>query len=229
MSFTPSSIKVIVLDIDDTLIEGSEDAKDRAWFTVFDTFPAHELRTVIMEEQRRIAGGKGNRKDIARAVLKHFESLSGREALNVEVEKRCDAFDSEVQSAIKKIGVRKEVCSALATLQSKFPLYVNTAIPSAVLERTLQTIGIRGFFTKIFGTPGTKVENLQHIAKEARVKSEEVLFVSDGAGDWKAAQKFGCSFIGVATPRNSWEEIPASERPEILVGHFEEILPLLLI
>ena len=227
MPFTPSSIKVIVPDIDDTLIEGSEDAKDAAWFKVFKEFPAKELGTALKDVQQKIAGGKGNRKDIARAILTHAGFVSA--PLEQEVERRCEKFDEEVQKSIKRIGIRPEVRVTIVTLAGRFPLYINTAIPSAVLERTLQTVGIREFFTKIFGTPGTKVENLQRIAKEAGVKSEEILFISDGAGDWRAAQEFGSPFIGLATHRNKWKEKPANARPEILIGHFEEILPLLLI
>ena len=227
MYCNPSRIQVIVPDVDDTLVEGSEDAKDRAWFTVFKEFPPQELEKVIQRAQQKIVGGKGNRKDIARHVLTHFRYVDGQSGLGAEIEKRCDAFDAEVQGAMQKIGVRPKVLEALDTLKDRFPLYINTAIPRAVLDRTLQTLSIGSFFKNIYGTPGTKVKNLERIASNAQVKPDQILFVSDGAGDWKASKEFGCQFIGIVTHRNKWREKPVGERPEILVDHFEEILPML--
>lgn len=229
MVFDPTNVKVVVCDVDDVLIEGSEDAKDAAWFPIFGEISKEKLAPVIKEAQQKILGGKGNRKNIAHDVLIRFvfAPAEAKEKLEHEVERRCELFDNEVQTAMRRIGVRPEARAALLLLKKRFPLYVNTGIPVEALLRTLQNLRISELFKKVYGTPGTKVENLKHIAEDEHVLPGELLFISDGEKDFEAAEEFGCPFVGVGTHRNHWNEHDRKNRPEILVTHFEEVVPIL--
>ena len=77
------------------------------------------------------------------------------------------------------------------------PCCINSATPAAPLERLIAARGWTDFFRQIFGSPGTKVENLWLAARSLNLLQEEIVHVGDGDNDRKAAHEFGCTFIGV--------------------------------
>ena len=47
------------------------------------------------------------------------------------------------------------------------------------------------------GQPRTKLENLETIAELEQVLNRQMIFVGDGRNDCRAAEEFGCYFVGV--------------------------------
>ncbi len=175
-------IKAIALDFDNCIIldeetrKGSEEVKDEAWFTVFPEIDRETLTSVLEKVKKEIAGGKGDRKDIARRVQRHFclglntASTSAEEInhklnqlLEQEAAARCNAYNRTVQEGIKEIGVSEQPRQALDELSKKMPVFVNSATPRDGILESINALGIRDYFTEVYGRPGTKVENLQNI------------------------------------------------------------------
>lgn len=139
---------VLVLDFDNCLVldphtrTGSEELKKSAWLTVFPYEPA-VLSQVIDEANQKIAGGRGDRRDVVRIVLEHF---AGKASDN-EIARYCDLFNKEAQAKILQIGVSRDTLDTLAQLyELDMPLYINTATPTEAVKESLRALGILYFF-----------------------------------------------------------------------------------
>lgn len=207
------SIKVVAFNFDNCLVldyntrEGSEELKDRAWFVVFPDYKRKILEPVIEEVKRSITGGKGDRRDIVKRVLKHFNFPEDK--IPCEITRRCEMFNEFVQKGIKQVNISPEVRVALSELSDHLPLYVNTATPREAVLESLKALKIAKFFKGVYGRPGTKADNLRQILAVEAIQAEELLFVDDQPSGWKIAQEIGCSFVGMHTARNNlWHNHP---------------------
>ena len=214
------TIKVLVTDFDDCLVIGSEAVKDEIWPLAFGD-GALAIEPFFKKAQRRFADGAGDRYDIVRETLQAIGKSS-----ETEVDRVCDLFDDILQEEIRDIGMRPEDHAALAFLSSEMPVYLNTATPIHTVRESLRNLDILKYFTGVFGRPDDKCSNMHSILKRQReigltTVPREVLFVGDGDGDWKTAQEFGCSFVGIATMRNKWMK----EKPFPIIRFFSEVVP----
>ena len=122
------------------------------------------------------------------------------------VAKYDEVYGAIVKRAILAFEVEEEVRKTLESLSQKYPLYINSNNPDDFLREMLRTLGIEPFFKGIYSSLHTKVENLRDIAKTEHLEPNAVVFIGDGEGDRKAADDFGCTFIGVATKLNGWQK-----------------------
>lgn len=200
-------IKVKILDFDNCIAldpktgVGSEETKDQAWYPTFSNYPEDELTPVLEKVKKEITGGKGDRKDVARAILTHFAWPMA--TLEEEIARRCQTFDDVIQEGIRRgVKIPQAVINNLRRLAGEHPMYLNTATPRETIIQTLDFFGLN-FFRGIYGRPGTKVENLEKIIAVEKVSPGEMLYVADAVSDYEAAQAVGCEFIGVYTKRNT--------------------------
>lgn len=197
--------KVLVLDFDNCIAlneqtrEGSEEIKDSAWFDVFTEIGAAALAPVLENAKAKIAGGKGDRKDIVEQVLNSFSLGATKE----EVSKRCDKFNGVVQENIKKIPISRAVYESLGRISAHLPIYLNTATPREPIMETLSALGLMPFFKGVYGRPGTKESNLRAIIAAESVLPSEVVMVDDQHKVSEIARGLGCRFIGIDTKRNA--------------------------
>jgi len=200
-------VKAIALDFDNCVIldthtgTGSEEIKDRGWFEVFKEYDAAELGPVLEKAKNDIAGGKGDRADVAYAIMRHFGVPEA--GARTQIDSRCAAFDSYVQNGIQTIGVSDEVRAALAEFSKHTPTYINTATPQISARQSAERLHIAHYFKNILGRPGTKVENLRAIISQEDIEPRELLFVDDQQSGWQAAQETDARFIGIITKRNT--------------------------
>jgi len=206
-------VGVLVLDMDNCLIldlkkrTGPEEVKDEAWVLVFGEFPADEVRHKVEAVKREIAGGKGDRWDIARRVGLFF-------GCGEDVERRVARFGERVRSESLKIGVPIEHRKVLK--ETEIPIFINTSTPKEEAVSILEDLGVRKYFKGVHGRPETKVEGLRLILGECLVEPEEMLFVGDQESDWLAAREVGCQFVGMQTAKNKkWHEAKGREFPLI--------------
>ncbi|MBP9760243.1 MAG: HAD family hydrolase [Candidatus Pacebacteria bacterium] len=204
-------IKVVILDFDNTLIldevtgRGSEDKKVEVWYQVFSEIPADRLATLMIDLQKQIAGGRGDRKDIVRALCREIGVTD--EMLEAECGVREYAFDEQVQKGVLEVGMSDENKQALRALATQYSLYLNSATPLEALERSLKALGIRDAFVQVYGRPGTKEENLHAIVAHSGVNVDNMLFVDDQPKAGEIARTVGCQFIGMRTAGvTTWPE-----------------------
>jgi HAD superfamily hydrolase (TIGR01549 family) len=220
-------VKIIILDFDNCIIlnpktkKGSEEVKDEAWFKIFPEYDPKKLETVVKEAQKQIAGGKGDRKDVARLICEHFGVP--KEKIPDEIKRSCESFNTIVQKGILEIGVSSDNRRAIGTLSKKMPVYINTATPKEQSLESLAALKLSGF-TDVYGRPGNKVENLKAIINREKINPSEVLYAGDAESDWQAAQEVGCQFVGISTARNTAWHNQSQKFP--VVNSLSEILEL---
>lgn len=215
--------QAIVFDFDNCIAfdpltgEGSEEIKDRAWYDVFPEYDSAMLAGVLGDAQRAIAGGKGDRKDVACMVLDRF-GFAG--CISEEAIRRCDLFENVVQEGIKRIPIPLEVYGAMLRITQRIPSYLNTATPVEAMQKTLRALRL-DLFKGVYGRPWTKTESLRLISAEEHAPFCEMVFVGDSKSDYDAAKQVGCWFIGVRTKRNPVWHKP---QPFPVIGSVAELI-----
>lgn len=190
---------VIVFDFDGVIVRNSEFIKQDAWRVVFGE---NKRISLVKELLVKYADGKGSRYNIIHDLLKeegvtlHIDSL---------IDHYASIFNDVVKKGILSEGVILEDKEVLEDLSKFHKLYINSATPEDVLRVTVESLGIENFFTGVYGTPSTKVENLNQIAKLSDLDVCDLVFVGDSNGDYNAALEVGCSFIGFSNSWNGWD------------------------
>ena len=218
--------KTIVLDFDncialdaDTRI-GSEEIKDEAWFAVYPEYERYILEPLLENAKKKVAGGKGDRKDIVAELGRHFGVSEA--SIAQEIIKRCDKFNQVVQNGIKTINISARTRNALSELSARLPLYINTATPRENALESLDALGLTLYFKEVYGRPGTKVQNMLSVISAESIKPDELLFVDDQQSGYLAAHEAGCNFIGIHTAKNkTWHQ---GTHPFPIIYFLDELL-----
>lgn len=195
--------KVLVLDFDGVLTVGGEALKQEAWNLMARPWTDGHTRR-LHAERDFISGGKGSRYDILHGVFSPFPITYQQSEMLVYGYAAC--YNTIVQKLLEQSGMPKGTETALAKLKWGRELFVNSATPADAVRESVQNFNIAHFFRGIYGQPLTKEENLVKAQHIAHIDKEYMLFVGDGENDAKAAEEFGCDFVGVANGWNKWEK-----------------------
>ncbi|MFH1820690.1 MAG: HAD-IA family hydrolase [Candidatus Nealsonbacteria bacterium] len=198
-------IKVIVFDFDGVIVDSNQ-VKYDAWFEVFPS--GEEIKKTVIQvlDKHR----ERSRFFIIKEILIELKNKGLLDFDNIDVEvffyakKYNDIVESETINC-KEVKGAKE---SLEPLLKRFPLYINSGTPLDKLKLIIQQRSLSVFFKNIYGSPGSKIENLSEILRREKIKGSEVLVVGDGWSDLESAQKFGCKFIGI---RNSFNNFIAQD------------------
>ena len=74
-------------------------------------------------------------------------------------------------------------------------MFVNSGTYQEPLRRIVIARAWDRYFQGVFGSPASKVENLERIVASQSARPEEVALVGDSPIDEEAAISFGCRFI----------------------------------
>lgn len=214
-----TSKKVYVVDFDNVVVRGSEEAKARAWTGIWGPYEDKALELFREAEGKYGRGRGGDRFTIIRYVFEHL-GKSGDE-LEGFVKKVSDDFDAAVQDYIARTGIERSDREALEEMKRRGPLYLNTATPLEAVTRSVNAIGVEELFTGLLGRPKTKVENFKEVLAKEGVTPLDVLYIGDSDSDWKVAQEVGVNFLGLATEENGWS---TKEMPFRVIRHLREAL-----
>lgn len=211
--------KVYVVDFDNVVIRGSEEAKARAWKDIFGGLGPRALGLFEEAENTYGRGRGGDRFTIIRHVFQGLGQTG--EELERSVNATSQEFDDAVQAYIARTGIEPSDREALEAMKRRGPLYLNSATPIGPLARSVEAIDGAGLFAGLMGRPKSKLENFQEVATKEGVSPEEIRYVGDSDSDWKVAREFGCEFLGLATPENGWG---GKDMPFRVIRHLREAL-----
>ena len=197
------SVRYVSLDFDNTLLL-SEASKFSTMREVCSRFEQGlDILSTIHTDSRTAPPGK----IVTRfTIFSEFASLlserglhSGDETVEALGERLCTEFSQLVQTRLAEADEVPGAAEMLAHLGAQqVPCCINSATPVEPLVQLIDALGWSDHFRGVFGSPGTKVENLWLAARSMNLLPEEVVHVGDGDNDRKAAQEFGCRFIGVS-------------------------------
>jgi phosphoglycolate phosphatase-like HAD superfamily hydrolase len=127
-----------------------------------------------------------------------YEALAG-EAMPEAVYSRALARFSEHDDASRgKMALKRGAGEFLsAAREAGIPMAIVTGTPQEVIDKTVDHFGLRHFFVRVCGTPGTKVRHLESLAEAFSLRPSECLFAGDAIVDQEAAAALRIPFAGV--------------------------------
>jgi HAD superfamily hydrolase (TIGR01549 family) len=77
-----------------------------------------------------------------------------------------------------------------------------TATPIEEIEEILQSLNIRHFFYKVYGSPNTKSDAIKEILRDLKIESKHAIMLGDSESDFKAAKENNVLFFLRCTELN---------------------------
>ena len=194
-------IKVLVFDFDGVIVRNSEFGKDKVW----DHILPPEVQEDVVRAKQKISGGRGSRFDVLRDLAGVMNVKL--EEVDLWIETKSKEFDNFTRAFTLQDGILPGDKNTIEILSQKYPLYVNSSTPEAVLPSIAEALNIHHFFKAMYGQQGfnSKVENLLRVSNDSKTLPEEILFIGDQDTDFKASEVFGCRFVGVMNDYNKWQ------------------------
>lgn len=183
--------KVLIFDFDGVIAD-SNDIKTEAFSELYKPFGSEIVNKVILHHKNN--GG------ISRFEKFKFyhRSYLGKVINQNQVDEMSATFSDivlervisapEINSAelfLKKSCKEKKICS------------INSATPEIEIQQIIKLRQLDKYFSKVFGSPSTKSENINKILEYCKSSSKEALFFGDSESDLMAANKNKVDFIGV--------------------------------
>jgi phosphoglycolate phosphatase len=177
---------LIVFDLDGTLIDSARDLSESASELVqsYGAAPLHVSEVVTMV-------GEGALMLVRRAL----EQSSLDPETPGALARFLEIYDRRLLDHTAPYPAMREI---LALAIQRGPLAVLTNKPVAPSVRILETLGLRGFFTRIVGGDGSyprKPDPTGLLAMMAEAPDHPAVLVGDSPADAKTAEAAGCAFV----------------------------------
>lgn len=202
--------RILVFDFDGVLVDSNK-LKQKAFFDLFLKTDAktHSLIKNVISEAPFHFSRFQILKEIFVKLGCAFESI----------QKRVDEYERKyrlvVRDQIFARGLIFGVEKMLDELQREGRiLFLNSATPHDSLIELVDGLGIRKYFSRIYGRPPNKTVNLMDIMTRERAKQSDLVMVGDGKEDMLSAKALNIFFIGVVNEWNGWagvKEFPVAE------------------
>jgi phosphoglycolate phosphatase-like HAD superfamily hydrolase len=189
-------IRCIVFDFDGTLVDSNE-IKRRAFFDVLGDLDPDGSAVATALRSNPGADRHALAREIARTLAERG-ALPGERSREEWASDWSDAYTRECEREISRCDEVPGARSALESLRERgVALFLSSSTPAGPLARVVALRSLAGYFRGVHGAPGTKLEALRAIRRDAGVTVEEMLVVGDGEDDRSAAAAFGCRFVAV--------------------------------
>lgn len=218
---TLSQLRVVVFDLDGTLIDSHQDIAQAANHALMRSGrPALDATAITTYV------GDGSRKLMERA--------SGVAADDPELDRlNADFLQYYAQHPTAFTRVYPGVRATLTHLQKAYTLALCTNKPRITTEPVLRQLALAGYFAVVVAgddLPQRKPDPapLLHIARELDVAPAQLAMVGDGVQDIECARRAGALGVGVAFGMKSADGMLAS-KPDHVVTRFEDLKELFVV
>ena len=138
-------------------------------------------------------------------------------------------FFKEIDLRYQKLGIRTNVKDGIKILSQQFQLFIISGSSNSTIKNYLSKHSLIDFFTEIFGfeTHYLKDVKFKMLFDKYNLKPDEVVFITDTAGDVYEAKKANVkNIIGILgfQPYNSLKK----SKPTIIVNDFNELIDYIL-
>jgi phosphoglycolate phosphatase-like HAD superfamily hydrolase len=188
------AIKVIVFDLDGTLIDSNQ-LKYDAFFKLFpfDAPPPNIIEKVLdefLEESRYV---------ILREILKRVDTETINEnELDNRVLALATKYNDLIVGGAKQCNEKPGAKEVLELFSKRYKLYLSSTTPEASLKEIVKHRNWNGFFCDLFGFPNDKTSVLLNIIKKESVNPDELLVVGDGKSDRNSANSVKCKYFRIS-------------------------------
>ena len=188
-----STIKVIAIDFDGTIVE-SNHIKDHAFNTIFSDWP--EYQEAMMEWH--LAHNAIDRREKFRYFVQDVLGLPDQDDLIAELTNK---FSILTTKSIINCPLVQGVRVFLENIHCRVAVYLLSATPQLYLNQIIEVRGLGKYFKESFGAPIDKVDILKIIMASENISASEILFIGDSHEDQQAASKVEIGFIGRRSER----------------------------
>lgn len=179
----------LIFDFDGVLVE-SVDVKSRAFAMLFRDEQREQINRIVTYHLEHGGVPRGDKiRHIYAEILKRpldsasFAELCLRFAeLVVEDVIRCPPV----------VGAAECLASAAA---SGIPMYIVSATPESELREIVALRRLSRWFSGVFGSPASKVDNLRRVLAIEQADPDDVVFIGDAYQDYTAAATLRIPFI----------------------------------
>lgn len=126
-----------------------------------------------------------------------------------EIKGKTDLYS---ESCHKQILRADEISGSLEFIrraeESRKLLFVSSATPQQYLVPIIEEIGLRKYFSEIYGGPESKFSHIERVMFDHSLRSEEIVYIGDSDSDFNAASQSGCHFLGIVNQKSRFSIDP---------------------
>jgi phosphoglycolate phosphatase-like HAD superfamily hydrolase len=202
-------IACVAFDFDGTLVDSNQVKVQSFYEIVEDYDPSGCTVTEVLQRCPN-----EDRYGITRELAREFMAkglIPPQSDVGIVGLKWAETYTGTCETAMAKCPEIPGASGILSWLLSEgISLYLNSRTPIKALNRLVTMRNLAHYFSRIYGAPASKLENLRHIQELIQAKPDEMLFVGDSEDDREAAAEFGCHFAGVILGDNRrFRQIPS--------------------
>lgn len=217
-------IKLLIYDLDGTLIDSCQDMADAINWTLaqlgLKPLPAKRIGSFV---------GMG----VQHLVTESLKEAPGPKISLPPVEKVIQMYrDRYADHLVAKTRLYPSVKRVLTQLKTRKQAVVTNKPEDSSCE-ILKRLGIDSYFFRVIGGDGPFAKKpspaaILHLMRAARARPDETFFVGDSAIDIKTARNAGVRVAAVTYGFASRHEIAAA-KPDFILSHFRDLItcPLL--
>tara|TARA_B100001057_G_C22862155_1_gene954972 strand:- start:1371 stop:2042 length:672 start_codon:yes stop_codon:yes gene_type:complete len=205
--------KLVVFDFDGVIVD-SVNIKTEAFAEIYKPFGQRIVDQVITHHINN--GGMSRFKK-----FKHYHNQFLNKSIDDdEIENMSREFSNIV---VTRVISSKWIIGVTEFLEKLYYKNINCVIISATPEEELHQIvkerKIEKYFSLIFGSPVSKLDNLKKALTESHVSNNDAIFFGDAMADWEASDKMDVQFVGVGD--SIWDLLKEKKRDLYFIKNFE--------
>tara|TARA_Y100001970_G_scaffold291512_1_gene428949 strand:+ start:2508 stop:3194 length:687 start_codon:yes stop_codon:yes gene_type:complete len=182
---------VFVFDFDGVLAD-SVNIKTSAFFELYREY-GHSVSSKVIEHHE--ANGGMSRFDKFKFYHRNFLNIDLKKK---EIEDLSARFSSLVlESVIKSPEIKGAGEFLKKNYQKNKLFFINSATPELEIKEVIKSRNLDSYFTEVFGSPNSKLDNLRTILSRYNIDVTQIVFFGDALSDFDAANSLGCMFVGV--------------------------------
>lgn len=181
--------KTIIWDLDGTLIDSNE-IKTDGFRILFSEHENHMIEALIDYHEEN--GGVSRYDKIKFFYKKNYnEKISDRVLINL-----ANNYSEIVMDNLKNPNLLFNYSKKLIS-EFKLPNVLVTASDQNEAIEVLEFHRIKNFFSKIYGSPTNKSENLKNVLIDYGLTNKDVVYIGDSINDLHFCNELSIDFIGI--------------------------------
>jgi len=182
------SVKCIVFDFDGVLKE-SVDIKTRAFSDIYSKYGTSVVDKVV---EHHLNNGGISRYEKIKLYHKNFLNITSSD---LEIQQIADFFSKIVLNKVVEAPFVKGAEKFIKKNYKKYSMFISTGTPHNEIIQIVKQNKINCFFIDVFGSPESKINHLNKISNQWKIKKNNMIFIGDSITDKTAANTFNIKFI----------------------------------
>jgi len=190
INLNTEQIKAIIFDFDGVILD-SVNVKTEAFRELFSDYSL-EIRNKIVEHHEKNGGMSRFEK-----IRFYYDSIIKKTISEEEYQNRVNKFGEIVFNKVLNSEFMDGCIEFLKKHKTHFQYFIVSATPENELNKIISHKGIGHYFTKTYGSPVSKQENIINLLSTYKLEHTEAIYIGDSLNDFEACIKTKLLFVGV--------------------------------